>query len=139
MATLEELYGPQRTLARDRAKRLLETDHVTCNFQRGIERQSGHRAFQTETAHSFRVSIYTHVRFSAQYIDPSPCGTILHLMQSQEHVAADLVSSLRERASRDPVSQNATHLNLGSDTSPRTTVVRSDFTAKPTPRVRDLF
>ena len=55
MATAEELYGPQRTLARDTAKRLLEKDHVRCNFQRGIERQSSHQAFLTETAKSFRV------------------------------------------------------------------------------------
>ena len=59
MATAEELtrelYGPQRTLARDRAKRLLEEDHVKQNFQRGVERQSSSQAFQTETAQSFRV------------------------------------------------------------------------------------
>jgi hypothetical protein len=111
MATADELYGPQRTLARDTAKRLLEKDHVRCNFQRGIERQSSHQAFLTETAHSFR-----------------------------GHGAADLVSSLRDRASRsDPGSQNATHLNLGSDTSPRTTVVRSDYTAKPTTKFQQVI
>ena len=55
MATAEELYGPQRTLARDTAKSLLEKDHVRCNFQRGFEQQSSHQAFQTETALSFRV------------------------------------------------------------------------------------
>lgn len=61
MATAEELcrelYGPQRTLARDRAKRLLEEDHVKQNFQRGIEKQSSFPSFQTETAQSFRVCI----------------------------------------------------------------------------------
>ncbi|CAI8041472.1 Putative calmodulin-like protein 2 [Geodia barretti] len=111
MATVDELYGPQRTLARDTAKRLLEKDHVRCNFQRGIERQSSHQTFLTETAHSFR-----------------------------GHGAADLVSSLRDRASRsDPGSQNATHLNLGSDMSPRTTVVRSDYTAKPTTKFQQVI
>ena len=50
-----ELYGPQRTLARVRAKRLLEEDHVKQNLQRGIERQSSRETFKTETALSFRV------------------------------------------------------------------------------------
>ena len=44
--------------------------------------------------------------------------------------------TLRERSSWSPSAQNATHLSLGCDTSTKTTVVRSDFTAKPTPRVR---
>ena len=130
MATVDELYGPQRTLARDTAKRLLEKDHVRCNFQRGIERQSSHQTFLTETAHSFRVC------------KTQPTNPCIHITLSnfililQGHGAADLVSSLRDRASRsDPGSQNATHLNLGSDMSPRTTVVRSDYTAKPTTKV----
>lgn len=59
MATSElqrELYGSQRTLARDRAKRLLEEDHVQQNFQSGIEQSSIDQVFQTETTQSFRVS-----------------------------------------------------------------------------------
>lgn len=51
----KELYGPDRTLARDAAKRLLERDHVQQNFRTSVERQSSKLAFQSETAQSFRV------------------------------------------------------------------------------------
>ena len=59
MATSEErsreLYGPRRSLARDEAQRQLTEDHVQRNLQGGMEQQSSHLAFQSETAQSFRV------------------------------------------------------------------------------------
>ena len=49
------LYGSSRTKAREAAKKLLETDHVTENFQKGVEPPRVEEAFCSETGLSFRV------------------------------------------------------------------------------------
>lgn len=51
----ERLYGAARLHARNAAKKLLERDHVTENFQKGVEAPSGKAAFCSETGLSFRV------------------------------------------------------------------------------------
>ena len=60
----------------------------------------------------------------------------MHSMYIQKHSAGKLLSSLCDRSRWNPSAQNTTHIKLGSDSSPRTSVVQSDFTEKPTSRVR---
>ena len=44
--------------------------------------------------------------------------------------------ALRDASKWSPSSQNSTHLKFGSDSEPLTSVVQSDYTAKPIPEVR---
>ena len=50
-----ELYGPNRCLAREAAKKLLQRDHIKPNLQSGINRQHSNQLFQTTTTDHFKV------------------------------------------------------------------------------------
>lgn len=50
-----ELYGPNRCLAREDAKKKQLQDHIRQNFQKGAEIVHSNQVFQTTTAGVFKV------------------------------------------------------------------------------------
>lgn len=153
----QELYGPRRTLGRETAKRLQQEDHIFQNFQKGVERFHSKGAFESITARDFKVK-YMIFEVSMTYDNRNHenfCFSLCWRITIKQHSMWQYLSILchltfciyfqqhRPRSHTHPSkwdssAQHSTHLYFGSECDPLTSVVRSDYTAKPLTQVESI-